>query len=91
MGHPDFRVGGRIFATLAYPDTSWGMLTLPLEEQARLVEGWPEAFQPAAGAWGRQGSTLVRLAKARTEVVAGALQVAWAAARTKPGRRRTAR
>lgn len=77
MSHPDFRVANRIFATLGSPDTAWGMVKLPLDEQQRLVEAMPDAFTPAAGAWGRQGSTLVRLAKARGEIVTHAMELAW--------------
>lgn len=90
MNHPDFRVANRIFATLN-EDESGGMVKLPPEEQQRVLEAWPKVFTPAAGAWGRQGSTLVRLAKARSEVVTRALEVAWTAAQAKPARRKPAR
>jgi hypothetical protein len=91
MNHPDFRVANRIFATLGHPDAGWGMVTLPPEEQQRVLEAWPEVFTPAAGAWGRQGSTLVRLGKARSEVVTRALEAAWTAAQAKPTRKTRAR
>ena len=81
MDHPDFRVANRIFATLNADETV-GMVKLPDEEQQRVLEAWPEVFTPAAGAWGRQGSTLVRLAKARSEVITRALEVAWTAAKS---------
>jgi hypothetical protein len=61
MHHPDFRVAGKIFATLGYPDKSWGMVKLTPEKQAELMHDEPRAFVPAAGAWGRQGSTTVHL------------------------------
>jgi hypothetical protein len=61
MNHPDFRVGGKIFATLGYPDQDHGMVILPPEEQERLVRVQPKTFAPAKGAWGRSGSTSVRL------------------------------
>jgi hypothetical protein len=61
MGHPDFRVRGKIFATLHYPDQNWGMVKLPPEHQHNFVHDQPEAFVPVKGAWGRQGSTNVRL------------------------------
>ena len=77
MNHPDFRVASRIFATLGSPDAAWGMVKLPPEEAAKLLEAMPQAFTPAAGAWGRQGSTLVRLAAARAETVEPALELAW--------------
>ena len=62
MKHPDFRVRGKIFATLHYPDKNWGMVRLTPGEQAMFVESEPEAFRPCAGAWGRAGCTSVRLA-----------------------------
>lgn len=75
--HPDFRVKGKIFATLGYPDAKWGMVKLTPEEQQAYVKIEPEAFQPAAGAWGAKGSTLVNLAKARKATLRDALQAAW--------------
>ena len=91
MNHPDFRVANRIFATLGYPDATWGMVKLPPEEQQRLIEAMPEAFAPAAGAWGRQGSTLVRLAKAKPQVMSHALEMAWRLAQAKPAKKRVDR
>ncbi len=61
MGHPDFRLGGKIIATLGAPDADWGMVLLLPEQQEIAIEEEPEAFKPAAGGWGRTGSTLVRL------------------------------
>ena len=75
MGHPDFRVGGRIFATLS-ADGVWGVVMLPPEEQDVLVSAEPEIFEPAAGAWGRSGSTKVRLAKADKTTMKSALLAA---------------
>lgn len=89
MNHPDFRVGNRIFATLGYPDGTWAMVKLPAEEQQRLIEAMPETFAPAAGAWGRQGSTMVRLAKAKPQVMTYALEMAWRLAQTKPARKKS--
>ena len=77
MHHPDFRVAGRIFATLGSPDQEWGMVKLPPEESRRLIEAQPDVFTPAAGAWGRQGCTLVRLAGARMPLLKHALEQAW--------------
>jgi hypothetical protein len=85
MHHPDFRVGNRIFATLGYPDAAWGMVTLPPDEQQRLIEAMPGAFAPAAGAWGRKGSTLVRLEAAKPQVMTHALEMAWRMAQAKHG------
>jgi hypothetical protein len=88
MNHPDFRVGNRIFATLGYPDGSWAMVKLPPEEQHRLVESMPETFKPAAGAWGRQGSTMVRLEKAKPKVMSFALEMAWRLAQARSGQKK---
>jgi hypothetical protein len=76
MGHPDFRVGGKIFATLG-PDGDWGMVKLPPNEQASFVRAEPDVFQPFAGAWGRRGSTKVCLAAAQDVTVRHALVAAW--------------
>jgi hypothetical protein len=77
MGQPDFRVGGRIFATLASEAQGYGNLKLTLEQQAAFVEELPEVFLPAAGGWGRLGITHVRLAAASEDVMEGALRTAW--------------
>ncbi|HEX2764754.1 MAG TPA: MmcQ/YjbR family DNA-binding protein [Allosphingosinicella sp.] len=77
MGHADFRVGGRIFATLGYPDASFGMVNLLPEQREDFMTLAPEAFGPAAGAWGRSGSTLVRLDKVPHDVLETALAAAW--------------
>jgi hypothetical protein len=76
MGHPDFRVDGKIFATLG-PGEKWGMVKLTPEEQAALMASEPEAFHPASGAWGRRGSTIVRLRQAKALTVRHALLAAW--------------
>jgi hypothetical protein len=68
MGHPDFRVGGRIFATLQAND-EWGVVMLTPEQQQHFVRNYPDVFMAAAGAWGLQGSTTVRLGAADEEVV----------------------
>jgi hypothetical protein len=90
MNHPDFRVANKIFATLGSPDAAWGMVKLPIDEQQKLVEAMPDAFTPAAGAWGRQGSTLVRLAKAKPQVLTHALEMAWRLAQVKPAKKKPA-
>ena len=77
MGSPDFRVGGRIFATLASAKQGYGNLMLTPEQQAAFVEELPEVFVPIAGGWGRMGMTHIRLAKSKEEVLAGALRTAW--------------
>jgi hypothetical protein len=77
MGNPDFRVGGRIFATLASAKQGFGNLKLTLEQQAAFVEELPEIFLPIAGGWGRMGMTHIRLAAASEDVLTGALHTAW--------------
>jgi hypothetical protein len=77
MDHPDFRVGGKIFASLGYPDVEHGMVALPPEEQARLMKAQPKVFSPAAGAWGRRGSTTVRLAVVDRATLHEAMEIAW--------------
>lgn len=77
MGHPDFRVGKKIFATLGYPDKGFGTVMVRPHEQDLLVKNHPRAFIPAAGAWGRAGSTSVRLSLAPRRAVALALESAW--------------
>jgi hypothetical protein len=77
MRHPDFRVGGRIFATLGYPNKDSAMVKLPLDEQRELIHSNPDVFQPAKGAWGRQGSTIVYLPAGTINIVRDALTVAW--------------
>ena len=77
MGHPDFRVNGRIFASLGYPDRKHGMVKLTPEQQAEMMRDHPAVFVPAAGAWGLQGSTTVRLAEADEEAIGIALTAAW--------------
>jgi len=77
MGNPDFRVGGRIFATLSSADQGYGNLMLTLEQQEAFVEELPKVFVPIAGGWGRMGMTHIRLALANEDVLAGALRTAW--------------
>jgi len=77
MSHPDFRVNGKIFATLGYPDNQHGMVNLPVEEQARFIREQPKAFAPARGAWGKQGSTTVRLDVVDRMTLRRAMEVAW--------------
>jgi hypothetical protein len=77
MGAADFRVGGRIFATLASAKQGHGNLMLTPEQQTAFVEEMPEVFLPVHGGWGRNGATHIRLAKANEDVLTGALRVAW--------------
>ena len=77
MGAVDFRVGGRIFATLASVKQGYGNLMLTPEQQAAFVGEMPEVFLPIAGGWGRMGMTHIRLAVASEDVLEGALRTAW--------------
>jgi YjbR protein len=77
MGAVDFRVGGRIFATLASVSQGYGNLMLTPEQQAAFIEDLPEMFVPIAGGWGKMGMTHIRLAKANEDVLVGALHAAW--------------
>jgi len=77
MGSPDFRVGGRIYATLASQKQGYGNLQLTLEQQAEFVNEAPEIFVPIAGGWGRMGMTHIVLAEANEDVLRGALEAAW--------------
>lgn len=88
--HPDFRVNGRIFATIA-PGGERGMVKLDAAQQALFITSEPEAYTPAAGAWGRGGATMVVFANARAASVRRALTAAHALAsasvpRKRPGR-----
>ena len=76
MGHPDFRVHNRIFASLHHDRTTGGLMLNP-EQQAELLRAHPDAFTPASGAWGRGGATVVRLAAVSDEVLGEALTLAW--------------
>jgi hypothetical protein len=77
MGSADFRVSGRIFATLAHAKQGYGNLMLTPEQQAEFVEELPEVFLPVHGGWGRNGATHVRLAAATEDLLMGALKTAW--------------
>lgn len=77
MGHPDFRVDGKIFATLGYPGRGWGMVKLTPEQQELFVRSQPKAFMPVKGAWGRAGATNVALPTAKKGAVREALAMAW--------------
>jgi hypothetical protein len=86
MNHPDFRIKGRIFATI-HPDDRIGALNLPPDEQRELVDRHPETFTPASGAWGRQGWTKVQLASADAAAVRAAITLAYERVGSKPSRR----
>jgi hypothetical protein len=77
MGHADFRVGGKIFATLGYPDAHWGMVNLAPEQQEALVRAEPAVFSAMKGGWGRRGATSVRLEAATRRRLDPALVLAY--------------
>ncbi len=77
MEHPDFRVGGKIFATLGYPDAGFAMVKLTPDEQELFIQMEPGTFEPVKGGWGRQGATSVRLRSATKNAVREALAAAW--------------
>ncbi len=78
MDHPDFRVKGRIFATLfTRDDLTWGMVKLTLDQQRQFVDADPDIFQPVKGGWGRQGCTQVCLRAADKAAVRSAMLTAW--------------
>ena len=77
MGAADFRVGGKIFATLASVKQGYGNLKLTPEMQAEFVAELPNVFLPIAGGWGRMGMTHIRLSEASEDVLTGALRAAW--------------
>ena len=88
MGSPDFRVGGRIFATLAAQDKGYGNLMLTPEQQAEFITELPEVFLPVPGGWGRNGVTHVRLAATNEDLLTGALKAAWQLRLEKNGKTR---
>ena len=77
MDHPDFRVGGRIFATLASVKEGYGNLMLTPELQAEFIAERPDLFLPVHGGWGRMGTTHIRLKEADEDSLRGALHTAW--------------
>ena len=76
MNHPDFRVAGKIFASLGVPDEGWSMVKLTPEQQREFVKKAPKVFKPCSGFWGRQGYTNVYLASAKASIVCAALDAA---------------
>jgi hypothetical protein len=76
MNHPDFRVAGRIFASLGVPDKNWAMVKLTPAQQRAFIEKAPDIFKPSSGAWGRQGYTNIYLPAARVTIIRAALGAA---------------
>jgi len=83
MNHPDFRVGGKIFATLAYPNKEYGMVALPPSEQGFFTSAEPKAFMPVKGKWGQQGATSVLLKAVKKTSLKKAMEAAWKKAKEK--------
>lgn len=77
MDHPDFRVAGKIFATLGYPDKTRGMVKLSPEDQHYFSKDHPDVFTPVKGTWGRRGATSVLLKPATKEILRKAIEAAW--------------
>src|SRR5215813_4587605 len=77
MDHPDFRVSGKIFASLGYPDDTFGMVKLPPDEQGAFSKDHPDAFTPVKGGWGRQGATQVQLKNVDERTLRRALTAAY--------------
>jgi hypothetical protein len=77
VGRADFRAGGRIFATLGYPDAAWAVVKLAPEQQEMLLAGAPDVFVPVKGIWGARGYTQLRLAAADATTARSALTMAW--------------
>lgn len=77
MGHPDFRVRKKVFATLSYPGEGWAMVKLTPQQQASFVEAEPAVFAPAKGGWGRRGATNIHLKGAQEASLRRAMLTAW--------------
>ena len=77
MGHADFRVGGKIFATLGYPSDKFGVVMLSPDDQQFIVRDHPTVFAPVSGTWGQAGATTVTLRKAGKRAVGMAIEAAW--------------
>ena len=77
MNHPDFRVRNKIFATIYSVERCEGALKLTPQQQRQFIKQHPKVFRPAAGAWGRSGSTIVQISLAKNDVVERAMQFAW--------------
>jgi hypothetical protein len=75
-GHPDFRAGGKVFATMGYPDTAWAMVKLTADQQEMLCAAEPAMFQPVKGGWGLRGATNLKLAAADQRTARSALAMA---------------
>lgn len=88
MGHPDFRVNGRIFATI-HPDHQWGMVVLTPDQQEKFVREHPGTFALENGAWGRAGCTKVQLDAVDEDTLGEAMTLAWQNSAAKKPKRTT--
>jgi len=88
MDHPDFRAGGKIFASLGYPNDTCGMVKLPPDQQESLSQNYPDAFAPVKGAWGRQGATQVYLENVDASTLRRAMTAAYKNVASKRSSRR---
>ena len=77
VGHPDFRVGGKIFSSLGYPDDEFGVVMLSPEQQEKFVRKDPKSFAPVKGTWGQHGSTKIRLETVDADTMRSAITTAW--------------
>jgi hypothetical protein len=77
QSHPDFRVAGKIFATLGFPDSQWAMVKLTPDQQTEFIDADPAVFVPVKGGWGRRGATNIQLRPAKSGSVRSALTAAW--------------
>jgi hypothetical protein len=77
VSHPDFRIRGKVFATLGYPDDKHGVLMLTPDAQNDAIGRNPKAFSPASGAWGRRGNTVVLLTAIRAIAIREWMEIAW--------------
>ena len=75
-GHSDFRAGGKVFASMGYPDKDWAMVKLTPDQQEILCAGEPAMFQPVKGGWGLRGATNLKLAAADQRTAKSALVLA---------------
>ena len=89
QGHADFRVGGRVFATLGYLAKEWGMVKLTPDQQAMVVAAEPEIFRPVPGGWGKNGATNINLAATDPTTLRSALTMAWENVRSEAGSKTT--
>jgi len=91
MNHPDFRIDGKIFATLGYPDHDHAVVVLSPDQQEGFIVEMPRAFSAVKGAWGKRGSTQIHLPSVEAEAVAEAIRLAWKrgrpSGRRKPSKR----